>query len=247
MEDIGTNHKNDGLANSILNVGAEINNRSKQNQKALKRVISCDPMQFKSIYEAPFKARPLAKHVFTANSYPNVDIDHALMQRIVFLKQIKTPGKPNPKFKETFAANKRYLLGFMLTGIYELIDSGFILCEGDNVTHEWFTQNETITGFFDEFIEVGEDYSCLSTEVQRVYESWYKDNLEGSKTAKLTSSGLTKKINKVLGSQHDFIYKDDNKRVFDKKANTRAATWIGFRIMSDAARKGNVSLEDMTK
>ena len=245
MEDIGSNHLNDDLANSIVNIGAEINDRSKQNQKALKRIISCDPMQFKSIYEAPFKARPLAKHIFTANSYPNVDIDAALMQRIVFLKQIKTPGKPDPKFKEQFSANKRYLLSYMLTGIYKLIESDFVLPAGDDVTHDWFEQNETITGFFDEFIEVDPEYTCLSTEVYRVYRKWYRDHLEGSKTAKLNSGGLTKKINKVLGSQHEFIFKDDNKRVFDEKSNTRAATWIGFRIMSDATRKGKLNLEDI--
>ena len=247
MEDIGKNHLNDDLANSILNVGAEINNRSKQNQKALKRVISCDPMQFKSIYEAPFKARPLAKHVFTANSYPNVDIDHALMQRIVFLKQIKTPEKPDPKFKEQFAANKRYLLSFILAGIYELIDSDFILPEGDNVTAEWFEANETITDFFNEYIGVDPEFTCLSTEAYRVYEDWFDRNLKGTNTARLGDSGFTKKINKVLGSQYDFIRKHNNERVFDETANKNAYVWHGFRIVDEKTRKGKLDLVDMTK
>ena len=247
MEQLEKDHKDDDLANSILNIGSEINERNVQNQKALKRAISCDPRQFKSVFERPFKARPLAKHVFTANKYPNVVIDKPLMDRIVFLKLKDVQHQPDVAFKEQFSNDKRFLLSFMLNGIYKLIDAGFKLPEGDDVAHDWFAQNETITAFFDEYIEVDPSFSCWSTDIYRVYESWYEKNQKNTKTNLLGDTGLTRKINEILGSQYEFIRKDNNKRQYDEKADKTACKWIGFRIKDDKTRQGKLNLQDFTQ
>lgn len=108
------------LRGAMLNSCGDIETRSRIQSAALKAVISGDLIQADQKYKDPIIFRPIAKHIFSANSLPNLtDQSYGMMRRLIIVRFNQTfKNEHEDKELETkLTAELPGILNWALTGL----------------------------------------------------------------------------------------------------------------------------------
>lgn len=198
-------HDTTALIGSILNITSERPSRE-INADIFKAVVANDELQINPKFKELFYYKPFCKHIMTVNSLPSIEIDSAIIRRLVMIKTCKTTTtrERNVGFKRKFEADKAGLVSFMIHGLHLLKKNEFsFLVNSVELKEELIYQNDSlISDFIDECISFTDninDYE-VSAFAFELFSYWEMDNGKNSKPmVRATFSKKVINISKSLG------------------------------------------------
>ncbi|MEG6585429.1 DUF5906 domain-containing protein [Dendrosporobacter sp. 1207_IL3150] len=227
-------HDTTALIGSILNITSERPSRE-INTDIFKAVVANDELQMNPKFKDLFYHKPFCKHIMTVNSLPSIEIDSAIMRRLVMIKTCKTTTmrERNASFKRNFELDKAGLVSFMIQGLYLLKANDFNFLTGSiELKDELIYQNDSlIKDFIDECISLTDninDYE-VSAFAFDLFSYWERDNGKNSKPmVRATFSKKIINISKSLGMANVVSV---SRRLPDSGKTARVLT--GIKIKSE--------------
>ncbi|MFB9825220.1 phage/plasmid primase, P4 family [Halobaculum roseum] len=185
------NHVAD-LHGAIANIHADLSEGalSSKGVARFKELTGGDTVEGRRLYEESFTFDPTAKHLYAANSTPDVSNyvdaeDSAWWRRwlVVHFPQYFPPHERDPELEDRLTTDESLsgVLNWAIDGWDRLIEQGgFTNADHTGETRKrWVTWGENVEAFIENHVENDPDAENLSTsEAYDVYKAWCRENDE---------------------------------------------------------------------
>lgn len=200
------------LAGKLLNFVAEVQASELLESEAFKAIVAGDVVEGRAIREAPIEFRPMAAHLFAANTLPRVaDKSEAVWRRWLVLtfnrcfERQPTAGKPTAKndlAEQVLATDVSGILAWAMHGLARLLANRAytIPRSSREVLVAWKKDSNPVELFVDEEVLLVPDACTLAKLFYGRYASWSAENGLRHPYARPTfSKELLKVVRKRIG------------------------------------------------
>ena len=225
-------HDTTALVGSILNITSERPSRE-INVDIFKAIVANDEMQTNPKYKDLVYYKPFCKHIMTVNSLPAIEIDPAIMRRLVLIKTCRTTTLKDRSvtFKRDFEFDKAGLVSFMLQGLFLLHKNNFSFLTGTpELQEELIYQNDSLVhDFINACLDITDDINTyeISAYVYEIFGFWEMDHGKNSKP--IVQATLSRKIITIAKSMGKVNIGSESRRVLKDGKTTRVLTGITIK------------------
>lgn len=225
-------HDTTALVGSILNITSERPSRE-INVDIFKAIVANDEMQTNPKYKDLVYYKPFCKHIMTVNSLPAIEVDSAIMRRLVLIKTCKTTTLKNRTvtFKRDFELDKAGLVSFMLQGLFLLHKNNFSFLTGSpELQEELIYQNDSLVhDFMNACLDITDDANDydISAYIYEIFGFWEKDHGKNSKP--IVQATLSRKIITLAKSMGKVNVCSESRRVLTNRKTARILTGVTIK------------------
>ena len=187
-----------GLANSMVNLGTELNATEMADSSVFKTLVTGETMAVREIYGKPRDMRSTCKLWFLANNLPRFRHGtKAESRRLRFLEFSRQPSRPDVSLKDRLKYEANGILKWMVEGLIELQGRDSIPEGGERsiqVKKRFILNNDHLMAFVEQCCIIGKDQKVKKEMLFDRYEEFCQDN----STTKLEYSQFWKLVREKI-------------------------------------------------
>jgi P4 family phage/plasmid primase-like protien len=174
---------------ALLNTVAEVPNSDLLRSESFKAIVAGDPIKARSPFERPFFFRPVAGHIFAANTLPRVnDRSEAVWGRFILLKferrffKDAKPGQARAQVglaEALVASEVPGTLAWAVEGVERLLANGgryTVPASSDAEVRAWKRDSDKLESFFDDEVDINPAMRLKSSKAYAHYLGWCERN-----------------------------------------------------------------------
>lgn len=217
------------LFGSLANINADLSPSAIGHGGTFKMVVGDDTISAEKKHQDPFTFRPTAKHLYSANQVPEVDVDdRAFFRRwliVEFPETFTDPGQPgpdkDPDLTDDLLDELPGVLNLALDGLDRLIAQERFTNEGaaEDKRRRWEEWGDTVDRFINEAVETGGDDKHLAGDVYERYTAWCAQHGETPESQQT----LTRQLKKLDSVRYSSDFRFDGRKARGFKGLTFTA------------------------
>ena len=187
LHDFEQEYRRAKLAGKLLNTIAEVPNSDLVKSESFKAIIGGDVIEGRPIRGAPFDFRPLAGHLFAANTLPKItDRSEATWSRwllLTFNRRFSRTGADGPRAKTGLAdailrSERPGIIAWAAEGYARLLAAGryTVPRSSDRGLDAWKRDSDPVELFFEDELELSPRARLQTADAYRRYRSWCEEN-----------------------------------------------------------------------
>lgn len=174
---------------ALINTVAEVPNTDLLRSESFKAIVAGDPIKARSPFERPFFFRPVAGHIFAANTLPRVnDRSEAVWNRFVLLKFdrrfVRDPKRGQARARvgladEIIASEVPGILAWAVEGLERLLANRArytVPASSEAEVTAWKRDSDKVEAFFDDEIDMDAASGVKTSAAYARYIAWCTNN-----------------------------------------------------------------------
>jgi putative DNA primase/helicase len=166
------------LLGALVNVRSDIPETNLTNTGLFKSILAGDPMKAEKKNQQPFTFQPTAKHIFAANTLPDVSLDDDAFFRRILLVPFPYTVAPEQRQRDLVEQLLEELPGILrwaVEGYYRLMQQGQFTEEPlpGELMEQWSMWANTVDRFAQRVISISGDAApIIKSDLYAIYTTW---------------------------------------------------------------------------